>query len=40
MHIKGITNSILKEQALDLLKTLLNEEVKARAKINVLAGKD
>ena len=37
---KGITNFILKEQAEDLQKALLDEEVKARAKINVLAGKD
>ena len=37
---KGITNFILKGQAEDLQKALLDEEVIARAKINVLAGKD
>lgn len=36
---KGITNFILKGQAEDLQKALPDEEVKARAKISVLAGK-
>ncbi|WP_292008624.1 PAAR-like protein [Chryseobacterium sp.] len=37
---KGITNFILKGQAEDLMNALKNEEAEARAKINVLAGKD
>ncbi|KAA0127812.1 DUF4280 domain-containing protein [Chryseobacterium sp. SN22] len=37
---KGITNFVLKGQAEDLIQALQNEEATARAKINVLAGKD
>jgi len=37
---KGITNFILKDQAEDLQNALQNEEVKAKAKITVLAGND
>ncbi|MDQ1097217.1 MULTISPECIES: PAAR-like protein [Chryseobacterium] len=37
---KGVTNFILKGEAEDLIQALQNEEAMARAKINVLAGKD
>ncbi len=37
---KGITNFILKDQADELLNAMKNQEASARARVNVLAGKD